>query len=153
MALGLLTRAQERQVLNMLQPNRRKFRKEHKGRNEGLATRGTKVSFGEWGLKATGRGRLTARQIEAARRAMTRHIKRGGRIWIRIFPDKPVSKKPAEVRMGNGKGNPEYWVAEIQPGKVLYEMDGVNEALAREAFALAAAKLPIATTFVTRHLG
>ena len=137
----------------MLQPNRRKFRKEHKGRNEGLATRGNKVSFGEWGLKATGRGRLTARQIEAARRAMTRHIKRGGRIWIRIFPDKPISKKPAEVRMGNGKGNPEYWVAEIQPGKVLYEMDGVNEALAREAFALAAAKLPIATTFVTRHLG
>jgi large subunit ribosomal protein L16 len=137
----------------MLQPNRRKFRKEHKGRNEGLATRGAKVSFGEWGLKATGRGRLTARQIEAARRAMTRHIKRGGRIWIRIFPDKPISKKPAEVRMGNGKGNPEYWVAEIQPGKVLYEMDGVNEALAREAFALAAAKLPIATTFVTRHLG
>jgi large subunit ribosomal protein L16 len=124
----------------MLQPNRRKFRKEHKGRNEGLATRGAKVSFGEWGLKA-------------ARRAMTRHIKRGGRIWIRIFPDKPISKKPAEVRMGNGKGNPEYWVAEIQPGKVLYEMDGVNEALAREAFALAAAKLPIATTFVTRHLG
>lgn len=151
--MALALQAQERQVLNMLQPNRRKFRKEHKGRNEGLATRGTKVSFGEWGLKATGRGRLTARQIEAARRAMTRHIKRGGRIWIRIFPDKPVSKKPAEVRMGNGKGNPEYWVAEIQPGKVLYEMDGVNEALAREAFALAAAKLPIATTFVTRHLG
>ena len=145
--------AQERQVLNMLQPNRRKFRKEQKGRNEGLATRGTKVSFGEWGLKAIGRGRLTARQIEAARRAMTRHIKRGGRIWIRIFPDKPISKKPAEVRMGNGKGNPEYWVAEIQPGKVLYEMDGVNEALAREAFALASAKLPIPTTFVTRHLG
>jgi large subunit ribosomal protein L16 len=153
MVLVLRMRAQERQVLNMLQPNRRKFRKEHMGRKEGLATRGTKVSFGEWGLKATGRGRLTARQIEAARRAMTRHIKRGGRIWIRIFPDKPISKKPAEVRMGNGKGNPEYWVAEIQPGKVLYEMDGVNEALAREAFALAAAKLPIATTFVTRHLG
>jgi large subunit ribosomal protein L16 len=106
---------------------RSKFRKEQKGRNTGLATRGAKVSFGEWGLKATGRGRLTARQIEAARRAMTRHIKRGGRIWIRIFPDKPISKKPAEVRMGNGKGNPEYWVAEIQPGKVLYEMDGVNE--------------------------
>ena len=137
----------------MLQPKRRKFRKEHKGRNEGLATRGADVSFGEWGLKATGRGRLTARQIEAARRAMTRHIKRGGRIWIRIFPDKPISRKPAEVRMGNGKGNPEYWVAEIQPGKVLYEMDGVNEALAREASALAAAKLPISTTFVTRHLG
>ena len=136
----------------MLQPNRRKFRKEHKGRNEGLATRGAKVSFGEWGLKAIGRGRLTARQIEAARRAMTRHIKRGGRIWIRVFPDKPISKKPAEVRMGNGKGNPEYWVAEIQPGKVLYEMDGVSEELAREAFRLAAAKIPFATTFVTRHV-
>ena len=120
----------------MMQPNRRKYRKEQKGRNVGLATVGTKVSFGEWGLKATGRGRLTARQIEAARRAMTRHIKRGGRIWIRIFPDKPISKKPAEVRMGNGKGNPEYWVAEIQPGKVLYEMDGVPESLAREAFRL-----------------
>lgn len=137
----------------MLQPARRKYRKEHKGRNTGLATRGAEVSFGEYGLKAIARGRLTARQIEAARRAMTRHIKRGGRIWIRIFPDKPISKKPAEVRMGNGKGNPEYWVAEIQPGKVLYEMDGVDEALAREAFDLAAAKLPIATTFVTRHLG
>ena len=136
----------------MLQPNRRKYRKEHKGRNEGLATRGAKVSFGEWGLKAIGRGRLTARQIEAARRAMTRHIKRGGRIWIRVFPDKPISKKPAEVRMGNGKGNPEYWVAEIQPGKVLYEMDGVSEELAREAFRLAAAKIPVATTFVTRHV-
>ncbi|MDR2365338.1 MAG: 50S ribosomal protein L16 [Zoogloeaceae bacterium] len=136
----------------MLQPNRRKYRKEQKGRNVGLATRGAKVSFGEWGLKATERGRLTARQIEAARRAMTRHIKRGGRIWIRIFPDKPVSKKPAEVRMGNGKGNPEYWVAEIQPGKVLYEMDGVPEALAREAFTLAAAKLPLSTIFVTRHV-
>ena len=136
----------------MLQPNRTKFRKAHKGRNEGVATRGAKVSFGEWGLKATGRGRLTARQIEAARRAMTRHIKRGGRIWIRIFPDKPVSKKPLEVRMGNGKGNPEYWVAEIQPGKVLYEMDGVSEELAREAFRLAAAKIPFATTFVTRHV-
>ena len=136
----------------MMQPNRRKYRKEQKGRNVGLATVGTKVSFGEWGLKATGRGRLTARQIEAARRAMTRHIKRGGRIWIRIFPDKPISKKPAEVRMGNGKGNPEYWVAEIQPGKVLYEMDGVPESLAREAFRLASAKLSISTTFVTRHL-
>ena len=136
----------------MMQPNRRKYRKEQKGRNVGLATVGTKVSFGEWGLKATGRGRLTARQIEAARRAMTRHIKRGGRIWIRIFPDKPISKKTAEVRMGNGKGNPEYWVAEIQPGKVLYEMDGVPESLAREAFRLASAKLPISTTFVTRHL-
>ncbi|MCX7211167.1 MAG: 50S ribosomal protein L16 [Burkholderiales bacterium] len=137
----------------MLQPARRKYRKEQKGRNKGIATRGTNVSFGEFGLKAVGRGRLTARQIEAARRAMTRHIKRGGRIWIRIFPDKPISQKPAEVRMGNGKGNPEYYVAEIQPGKVLYEMDGVEETLAREAFALAAAKLPIATIFVARHLG
>jgi large subunit ribosomal protein L16 len=137
----------------MLQPSRRKYRKEQKGRNKGIATRGTAVSFGEFGLKAVGRGRLTARQIEAARRAMTRHIKRGGRIWIRIFPDKPISQKTAEVRMGNGKGNPEYYVAEIQPGKVLYEMDGVAESLAREAFALAAAKLPIATTFVARHVG
>ncbi|GAB4060047.1 50S ribosomal protein L16 [Uliginosibacterium sediminicola] len=137
----------------MLQPNRRKYRKEQKGRNKGVATRGAAVSFGEFGLKAIGRGRLTARQIESARRAMSRHIKRGGRIWIRIFPDKPISKKPAEVRMGNGKGNPEYWVAEIQPGKVLYEMDGVDEVLAREAFRLAAAKLPIETAFVTRHVG
>ena len=137
----------------MLSPARRKFRKEHKGRNTGLATRCTNVNFGDFGLKATDRGRLTARQIEAARRAMTRHIKRGGRIWIRIFPDKPISQKPAEVRMGKGKGNPEFWVAEIQPGKVLYEMDGVSEELAREAFRLAAAKLPISTTFVTRHLG
>ena len=137
----------------MLQPARRKYRKEQKGRNKGLATRGATVAFGDFGLKATGRGRLTARQIEAARRAMTRHIRRGGRIWIRIFPDKPISQKPAEVRMGNGKGNPEYYVAEIQPGKVLYEMDGVNETLAREAFALAAAKLPIATVFVARMVG
>ena len=137
----------------MMQPNRRKYRKEQKGRNVGLATVGTKVSFGEWGLKATGRGRLTARQIEAARRAMTRHIKRGGRIWIRIFPDKPISKKPAEVRMGNGKGNPEYWVALVQPGRVLYEMDGVDESHAREAFALAAAKLPLKTKFVVRQVG
>jgi large subunit ribosomal protein L16 len=137
----------------MLQPARTKYRKQQKGRNYGVATRGNKVSFGEWGLKATTRGRLTARQIEAARRAMTRHVKRGGRVWIRIFPDKPVSQKPAEVRMGNGKGNPEYFVAEIQPGKVLYEMDGVDEALARQAFALAAAKLPIRTTFVQRQPG
>ena len=137
----------------MLQPARRKFRKEQKGRNKGIATRGNKVSFGDFGLKAVGRGRLTARQIEAGRRAMTRHIKRGGRIWIRIFPDKPVSQKPAEVRMGNGKGNPEYWVAEIQPGKVLYEMDGVDEPMAKEAFRLAAAKLPIRTTVVARHVG
>jgi large subunit ribosomal protein L16 len=137
----------------MLQPARRKYRKEQKGRNKGIATRGAAVSFGEYGLKAIGRGRLTARQIEAARRAMTRHIKRGGRIWIRIFPDKPISQKPAEVRMGNGKGNPEYYVAEIQPGKVLYEMDGVDEVLAREAFKLAAAKLPLQTVFVSRQVG
>ncbi len=137
----------------MLQPARRKYRKEQKGRNKGVATRGNKVSFGEYGLKAITRGRLTARQIEAARRAMTRHIKRGGRIWIRIFPDKPISQKPAEVRMGNGKGNPEYWVAEIVPGKVLYEMGGIDEASAREAFRLAAAKLPLLTTFVHRMVG
>ena len=137
----------------MLQPARRKYRKEQKGRNKGIATAGATVAFGEYGLKAVGRGRLTARQIEAARRAMPRHIKRGGRVWIRIFPDKPISKKPAEVRMGNGKGSPEYFVAEIQPGKVLYEMDGVDENLAREAFTLAAAKLPIKTTFVQRMLG
>jgi len=137
----------------MLQPARRKYRKEQKGRNTGVATRGNQVSFGEFGLKAVGRGRLTARQIEAARRAMTRHIKRGGRIWIRIFPDKPISKKPAEVRMGNGKGNPEFYAAEIRPGKMLYEMDGVPESLAREAFKLATAKLPIETTFVVRQVG
>lgn len=137
----------------MLQPARTKFRKQQKGRNTGVATRGAKVSFGEFGLKAVERGRLTARQIEAARRAMTRHIKRGGRIWIRIFPDKPISHKPAEVRMGKGKGNPEYFVAEIQPGKMLYEMDGVNEVLAREAFRLAAAKLPIKTIFTIRQIG
>ena len=137
----------------MQQPARTKDRKQQKGRNKGVATRGAKVSLGEYGLKAIGRGRLTARQIEAARRAMTRHIKRGGRIWIRIFPDKPISHKPAEVRMGNGKGSPEYFVAEIQPGKVLYEMDGVDEVLARQAFRLAAAKLPIQTTFVIRQVG
>jgi len=136
----------------MLQPARTKYRKQQKGRNTGIATRGTKVSFGEFGLKATTRGRLTARQIEAGRRAMTRHVKRGGRIFIRVFPDKPVSQKPAEVRMGNGKGNPEYFVAEIQPGKVLYEMDGVEESLAREAFRLAASKLPLRTVFVARHM-
>ena len=137
----------------MLQPARTKYRKQQKGRNRGVATRGNKVSFGDYGLKATTRGRLTARQIEAARRAMTRHVKRGGRIFIRIFPDKPVSQKPAEVRMGNGKGNPEYFVAEIQPGKVLYEMDGVDGPMAREAFALAAAKLPLRTIFVFRQMG
>jgi large subunit ribosomal protein L16 len=137
----------------MLQPARRKYRKEHKGRNRGLALRGAHVSFGEYGLKVTERGRLTARQIEAARRAISRHIKRGGRVWIRVFPDKPISQKPAEVRMGNGKGNPEYWVAEVKPGNVVYELDGVNEVLAREAFALAAAKLPLKTIFVARQLG
>ena len=134
----------------MLQPKRTKFRKQMTGHNRGLAQRGSKVSFGEFALKAVSRGRLTARQIEAARRAMTRHIKRGGRIWIRVFPDKPVTKKPLEVRMGKGKGGVEYWVAQIQPGKVLYEIEGVSEELAREAFALAAAKLPLATTFVKR---
>ncbi|MBT5628762.1 MAG: 50S ribosomal protein L16 [Oceanospirillaceae bacterium] len=134
----------------MLQPKRTKFRKMHKGRNRGLALRGSKVSFGEFGLKATGRGRITARQIEAARRTMTRHIKRGGKIWIRVFPDKPITQKPLEVRQGKGKGNVEYWVAQIQPGKVLFEMEGVSERLANEAFTLAAAKLPLATTFVKR---
>ena len=137
----------------MLQPNRTKYRKDQKGRNPGLATRGANVAFGDFGLKALERGRITARQIEAARRAITRHIKRGGRVWIRIFPDKTISTKPAEVRMGNGKGNPEYWVAQIQPGRVLYEMDGVDESVAREAFALAAAKLPVKTTFVVRQIG
>jgi large subunit ribosomal protein L16 len=134
----------------MLQPKRTKFRKQQKGRNRGLALRGSKVSFGEFGLKALARGRLTARQIEAARRAMTRKIKRGGKIWIRVFPDKPITKKPLEVRQGKGKGNVEYWVALVQPGKVLYEMEGVPEEVAREAFALAAAKLPFQTSFVRR---
>ena len=134
----------------MLQPKRTKFRKQMKGRNRGVATSGNKVSFGEYGLKAVARGRITARQIEAARRAMTRYVKRGGKVWIRIFPDVPVTKKPLEVRMGSGKGNVEYWVATMQPGKVLYEMEGVTEDVAREAFKLAAAKLPIKTAFVTR---
>jgi large subunit ribosomal protein L16 len=137
----------------MLQPARTKYRKQQKGRNTGVATRGNKVSFGEYGLKAIGRGRLTARQLEAARRALSRHIKRGGRIWIRVFPDKPVSTKPAEVRMGNGKGNPEYFVCEIQPGKIIYEMDGVDATIAKEAFALASAKLPFKTIVVHRMLG
>ncbi|QRN41059.1 MAG: 50S ribosomal protein L16 [Neisseriaceae bacterium] len=137
----------------MLQPNRVKFRKHHKGRNTGIATNGVDINFGDFALKATGRGRLTARQIEAARRAMTRHIKRGGRIWIRVFPDKPITEKAIGVRMGGGKGSPEYFVSEIRPGKVLYEMDGVSEDLARQAFALAAAKLPISTVFVTRRMG
>jgi large subunit ribosomal protein L16 len=134
----------------MLQPKRTKFRKQMKGRNRGLAQSGNKVSFGEFGLKATGRGRITARQIEAARRTITRTVKRGGKLWIRVFPDKPVSKKPLEVRMGKGKGNVEYWVAQIQPGRMLYEIEGVDENLAREAFSLAAAKLPVQTAFVKR---
>ena len=137
----------------MLQPARTKYRKQQKGRNTGIATRGNKVAFGEYGLKATTRGRLTARQLEAARRTLSRHIKRGGRVWIRVFPDKPISRKPAEVRMGNGKGNPEYFVCEIQPGKIIFEMDGVDEALAKEAFALASAKLPFKTAPVSRMLG
>ena len=136
----------------MLQPKRTKFRKQHKGRNRGLAQRGNSVSFGEYGLKATTRGRLTARQIESARRAMTRHVKRGGKIWIRIFPDKPITKKPLEVRQGKGKGNVEYWVALVQPGSVLYEISGVDEVVAREAFRRAAAKLPVATCFVSRQV-
>jgi len=134
----------------MLQPKRTKFRKQMKGRNRGLAQRGSSVSFGEYGLKAIGRGRLTARQIEAARRAFTRHVKRGGKIWIRVFPDKPITKKPLEVRQGKGKGSVEYWVAQIQPGKVLFEIEGVSEDLAQEAFTLAAAKLPFATKFAKR---
>jgi large subunit ribosomal protein L16 len=136
----------------MLQPKRTKYRKQQKGRNTGLATSGNRVSFGEFGLKSVERGRITARQVEAARRAITRHVKRGGRIWIRIFPDKPISKKPLEVRMGSGKGSVEYWVAEIKPGKMLYELEGVSEELAREAFELAAAKLPVKTTFSYRTI-
>ena len=136
----------------MLLPKKTKYREQQKGKLRGFATSGAKVSFGEFGLKATTRGRVTARQIEAARRAMTRHIKRGGKVWIRIFPDVPITKKPVEVRMGKGKGNVEYWVAKIQPGKVLYEMEGVSEEVAREAFRLAAAKLPIITTFVSRAI-
>ncbi|MFT5390289.1 MAG: large subunit ribosomal protein L16 [Gammaproteobacteria bacterium] len=134
----------------MLQPKRTKFRKQHKGRNRGLAQSGNRVNFGEFGLKATGRGRITARQIEAARRAITRHVRRGAKVWIRVFPDKPITKKPLEVRQGKGKGNVEYWVCQIQPGRMLYEMEGVDETIAREAFRLASAKLPLSTTFVTR---
>ncbi len=136
----------------MLQPKRSKFRKQFKGKNRGLATSGHKVSFGEFGLKATTRGRLTAREIEAARRAMTRYVKRGGKVWIRIFPDVPVTKKPLEVRMGNGKGNVEYWVAKVQPGSLLYEMEGITEDVAREAFRLAASKLSVQTAFVNRTI-
>ncbi|QKQ24295.1 50S ribosomal protein L16 [Candidatus Ruthia endofausta] len=133
----------------MLQPKRTKFRKMMKGHNRGLAT-SHKVSFGEIGLQATGRCRMTARQIESARRAMTRHVKRQGKIWIRVFPDKPITKKPLEVRMGKGKGSVEYWVAQIKPGQMLFEMQGVEETIAREAFALAAAKLPVKTTVIKR---
>ena len=136
----------------MLQPKQTKFRKQNKGRNRGNAQVGNKVSFGEYGLKATTRGRITARQIEAARRAITRKVKRGGKLWIRIFPDKPITKKPLEVRQGKGKGNVEYWVALVQPGRMLYEMEGVPEELAREAFKLAAAKLPVSTTFTSRTM-
>ncbi|MEK9747796.1 MAG: 50S ribosomal protein L16 [Pseudomonadales bacterium] len=136
----------------MLQPKRTKFRKQQKGRNRGLAHRGSAVSFGEFALKATGRGRMTARQIEAARRAMTRRIRRGGQIWIRVFPDKPITQKPLEVRQGKGKGNVEYWIAQIKPGKVLYEIEGVSEEVARDAFRLAAAKLPFQTEFVKRAI-
>ena len=136
----------------MMQPKRTKYRKQMKGRNRGMAQTGNKVSFGEYGLKTIEEGRLTARQIEAARRAMTRAVKRGGKLWIRIFPDTPVTKKPLEVRMGSGKGNVEYWVAKVQPGRMLYEMEGVDEATAREAFALAAAKLSVKTQFVQRTI-
>ena len=136
----------------MLQPKRTKFRKQQKGRNRGLAQAGNRVSFGEYGLKATTRGFVTARQIEAARRAITRYVKRGGKLWIRVFPDKPVTKKPVEVRMGKGKGNVEYWVAPIQPGRVMYEIQGVTEEQAREAFRLASAKLAVRTSFVKRSV-
>ena len=136
----------------MLQPKRTKYRKQQKGRNRGKANVGNKVSFGDFGLKASTRGRLTARQIEAARRAITRHVKRGANIWIRVFPDKPITKKPLEVRQGKGKGNVEYWVAQVQPGRMLYEIQGVDEKLAREAFRLAAAKLPVQTTFTSRTI-
>ncbi|MEX2130503.1 MAG: 50S ribosomal protein L16 [Pseudohongiellaceae bacterium] len=134
----------------MLQPKRTKFRKMMKGRNRGLSHRGSKVDFGEYGLKALGRGRLTARQLESARRALTREMKRGGKVWIRVFPDKPITKKPLEVRQGKGKGNVEYWVAQIQPGRIMFEIEGVEESVARQAFALAAAKLPFETSFVKR---
>ncbi len=134
----------------MLQPKRTKFRKQHKLRNTGIAVRGSSVSFGEYGLKSVERGRLTARQIEAARRTITRRCKRDGKLWIRIFPDKPITKKPLEVRMGKGKGSVEYWIAQIRPGTMLYELQGVSEETAREAFALAAAKLPVKTKFIVR---
>lgn len=134
----------------MLQPKKTKFRKAHKGRIHGLAKGGTVLNFGAYGLKATQPGRVTARQIEAARRAMTRHMKRAGRVWIRIFPDVPVSKKPTEVRMGKGKGSPEFWICKVKPGRVMFEIDGVSQTVAREAFSLAAAKLPIGTRIIER---
>lgn len=136
----------------MLQPKRTKYRKQFKGRNRGVSSRGTKVSYGEFALKTLELGAITARQIEAARRAMSRHMKRGGKVWIRIFPDKPITKKPLEVRQGSGKGNVEYWVALVQPGRILFELQGVPEDLAREALTLAAAKLPVKTGFVTRTI-
>jgi large subunit ribosomal protein L16 len=134
----------------VLQPKRTKYRKRQKGRNRGKAFRGSEISFGDFGLQATERGRLTARQIEAARIAMTRHAKRGGKVWIRVFPDKPMSKRPPETRMGKGKGNPEYWVANVRPGRVLYEMEGVSRTVAREALTRAAHKLPIPTRIIER---
>jgi len=134
----------------MLQPKKTKYRKQQKLRNRGLATSANRVSFGTYGLKSLDWGQLTSRQIEAARRTVSRHVKRGGKLWIRVFPDKPITKKPLEVRMGNGKGAVEFWIAQIQPGRMLYEMEGVSEDIAREAFRLAAAKLPVQTAFVTR---
>ena len=134
----------------MMQPKRTKYRKQFKGRNRGIATRGTEVSFGQFGLKATAAGFITSRQIEAARRALTRHIKRGGKVWIRLFPDKPITKKPLEVRQGKGKGSVEYWVAVVQPGRVLFEMEGVPVEVAKAALELADDKLPVQTNFVTR---
>jgi len=136
----------------MMQPKRTRFRKQFKGRNSGLAQRGSTVAFGDYGLKAVSRARMTAREIEAARRAMTRYVKRGGQIWIRVFPDVPITKKPLEVRMGSGKGNVEYYVARVQPGKILFEMEGVSEQIAREAFRLASSKLSVDTAFVTRQV-
>ncbi len=136
----------------MLLPKRTKFRKQFKGKNRGLAQVGNEVSFGEFGLKSLERGNLTSRQIESARRAITRKVRRGGKLWIRVFPDTPITTKPLEVRMGKGKGSVEYWVAKIQPGKMLYEIEGVSEEIAREAFSLAAAKLPVKTTFVSRTI-
>lgn len=136
----------------MLQPKRTKFRKQQKGRNRGLATRGVAVCFGEFGLKAVEPAKVTARQIEAARRAVTRCVKRGGKIWIRLFPDKPITEKPLEVRMGSGKGNVEYWVDVVRPGRILFEIEGVPEQLAEKAFKLAAAKLPLKTQFVKRRV-